>query len=121
MKRLFILAAALAACTSTPTDPGTAPKGPTAGQVQAACNADMLIRPSVNALLPLAAPKDTAIVMAAQKVVDGICASVANAAPGTPVEQQTLQSVTAAAAQILGVYVALEQARKAGKAASAPG
>lgn len=115
MKKLYSLALAaagalaLTACgTSSPDQPPQA-----ADQIRAACAADAVIRPSVSALLAvpgLATHEQVAAVMAARAVIDPICANPAAA------KEAALTGLTNATAQVLGVYVAMKQAR----AASAP-
>lgn len=102
------VAAALAACATTQGQP------PDVANIQAACAADALIRPSVSALLDvpgLATLEQRAAVMAARAVIDPVCRNPAAA------QQGAAAGLANASAQLLGVYAALRQAR----AASAPG
>ncbi len=114
MKRILLIAAAALALTGCVSTPGQDSKQPDVAQIQAACAADALIRPSVSALLDvpgLATLEQKGAVMAARAVIDPICANPAAA------KQGAITGLTNATAQVLAVYVAMKQSR----AASAPG
>lgn len=114
MKRILLIAAAALALTGCVSTPGQDSQQPDVAQIQAACAADALIRPSVSALLDvpgLATLEQKGAVMAARAVIDPICANPAAA------KQGAITGLTNATAQVLAVYVAMKQNR----AASAPG
>src|ERR1700741_1306878 len=100
MKRIiFTIAAALAAlslaaCQTTPTDPGAPrPQGPTVAQVQAACTGDAIIRPLVTAVLAtpgVATQAEAGAVAAARVGIDAVCAD-----PTKPPSQTAFQALTA--------------------------
>lgn len=114
MKRILLIAAAALALTGCGSTPGQDGQQPAVSQIQAACAADAVIRPSVTALLEapgVATAEQRTVVLAARAVIDPICANPAGA------RQAAAAGLSNATAQVLGVYLALKQAR----AASAPG
>jgi hypothetical protein len=108
MKRTLIVLAslALAACAASPG------QSPEVAKIQAACNADAVIRPSVSALLDvpgLATLEQKGAVMAARAVIDPICRD-----PSAPLQATAAQSLAAATAQVLAVYMELRTRRAGG-------
>lgn len=100
-----IAALVLSACQFTGTlQPAQVQK------IQAACNADKLVRPTVNVLLVLATPAEVAGINAARGLIDQVCANPG----GVQADQQAL--LTQATGQVACVAVQL-QLRKEGKAA----
>jgi len=108
-QRLFSLilsagfALALTACQSTGPLPTEQVQ-----QIQAACNADAVIRPTANVLMTFATPAETAAVVAARAVIDPICANPANIGANAPAQ------LAAATGTVACVYTQV-QARKEGK------
>jgi len=114
MKRILLIAAAALALTGCVSTPGQDSQRPDVAQIQAACAADALIRPSVSALLDvpaLATLEQKGAVMAARSIIDPICRDPASARQGA------IAGLSSATAQVVAIYVAMRQAR----AASAPG
>lgn len=115
MKKLLALALAVAAgalvgCASNPGQPPDV-----VAAMASSCNIDKtVVRPNVNALLPLASADDVAKIRLAQGAIDVICASP------TADKQQALAQATAAVVSIV-VDIKARRAAPPAATASAPG
>ena len=105
-KSLLILLAGIAICLGACTTP---PPSDIVAGIQNACFIDASIRPSVNALEPLATIQEVQAISAARAVIDPICAN-----PSGSVQANTLTILATNIGNIQGILISL-QTRKAGK------
>ena len=115
MKLKFIVligALCLAACASGPTPQQVQ-------QIQAACAADAVIRPSVNVLIEFGNPAEQAAIGVARSIIDPICANPATVGVSANAPLQ-LAAATGTVACVYGQLQAKKEGKQSNPEACAP-